>query len=66
MKLDAGVMRIKTKDYYVCNDAKEALYQCRYEGLRDRMFLCGKCLMGVKMNFLEVYQCSGMWKSKNR
>ena len=41
-------MRVRTKDCYVCNDAKEVLYRCRYQELKDWVFLCGKCLTNVK------------------
>ena len=48
MKSDDGAMRARTKDCYVCYDTKEALYQCRYDDLKDKVFSCGKYLMDVK------------------
>ena len=59
-------MRVRTKDCYVCNDAKEVLYRCRYDDLKDWVFLCGKCLTDVKTRFEETYQYGGTWKSKKR
>ena len=35
MKSDDGAMKVRTKDYYVCNEAKEVLYRCRYDDLKD-------------------------------
>ena len=34
MQSDDGAMRVRTKDCYVCDDAKEVLYGCRYEDLK--------------------------------
>ena len=56
MKSDDGAMRVRTKDCYVCNDAKNVLYRCRYDDLKDWVFLCGKCLTDVKTRFGETYQ----------
>ena len=66
IKSDDGAMRVRTKDCYVCNDAKEVLYRCRYDGLKDWVFLCGKCLVKVKSRFEENYRYGGTWKSKKR
>jgi hypothetical protein len=44
-------MRVRTKDCDVCKDAKEVLYRCRYQDLKDWVFLCGKCLTGVKSKY---------------
>ena len=35
MKSDDGAMRVRTKDCYVCNEAKNVLYRCRYDNLKD-------------------------------
>ena len=35
MKSDDGAMRVRTKDCYLCNDAKQVLYRCRYDDLKD-------------------------------
>ena len=59
-------MRVRTKDCYVCNDAKEVLYRCRYEDLKDWVFLCEKCLTEVKSRYEETYQYGGTWKNKKK
>ena len=56
-------MRVRIKDCYVCNDAKQVLYRCRYDELKDWMFLCGECLTNVKSRFEDTYQYGGTWKS---
>ena len=66
IKSDDGAMRVRTKDCYVCNDVKEVLYRCRYDGLKEWVFLCGKCLVEVKSRFEENYRYGGAWKSKKR
>ena len=57
-------MRVRTKDCFKCHEPKEVLYRCRYEELKDWVFLCGKCLQEVKIAFAESYQYGGTWKSK--
>ena len=64
MKSDDGAMRVRNKDCYVFDDAKEVLYRCRYEDLKDWVFVCGKCLVEVKSRFGETYRYGGTWKSK--
>ena len=59
-------MRIRTKDCHRCNDAKEVLYRVRYQELKNWVFLCGKCLTGVKTEFEDTYQYGGTWKSKKK
>ena len=66
IKSDDGAMRVRTKDCYVCNAAKEVLYRCRYDDLKEWVFLCGECLVEVKSRFEETYQYGGTWKSKKR
>jgi hypothetical protein len=66
MKSDDGAMRVRIKERYFCNDPKQVLYRCRYEDLKDWVFLCGKCLTDVKSRFEETYQYGGTWKSKKK
>jgi len=66
MQSDNGAMRVRTKDCYVCKDAKEVLYRCRYQESKDWVFLCGKCLTDFKTRFEDSYQYGGTWKSKKR
>ena len=57
-------MRVRTKGCYVCNDLNDVLYRCRYQELKDWVFLCQKCLTDVKTKFEDSYQYGGTWKSK--
>ena len=66
MKSDDGAMKIRTKDCYACNDPKEVLYRCRYEEMKEWVFLCGRCLTDVKSRFEDTYQYGGTWKSKKK
>ena len=66
MKSDDGAMRVRTKDCYLFNDAKQVLYRCRYDELKDGVFLCGKCLTDVKSRFEDSYQYGGTWKGKKK
>ena len=59
-------MRSRTKECYICKVHAEALYRCRYDGLRDWLFLCGKCLADVKVKHEKTYQYGGTWKRKKR
>jgi len=59
-------MRVRTKDCDACKDAKEVLYRCRYQDLKDWVFLCGKCLTDVKSKYEDTYQYGGTWKSKKK
>ena len=57
MKSDDGAMRVRTKDCYACNDAKEVLYRCRYEELKDWVFLCGYQSF-MKIMRVLLWRCS--------
>ena len=59
-------MRVREKDCFKCKVQKEVLYRCRYEELKDWLFLCRKCLLEVKTKFEETYQYGGTWKSKKK
>ena len=59
-------MRIRTKDCYKCYKPQEVLYRCRFQELKDWVFLCGNCLQVVKENYKDTYQYGGTWKSKKK
>ena len=61
MKSDDGAMRVRTKDCYVCDDAKEVLYRCRYEDFKDWVFVCKECLIVIKKDD-PTYRYGGTWK----
>lgn len=56
--------RVRTKECYKCHVHKDVLYRCRYDEIKDWLFLCGECLKGVKNLFKDTYQYGGTWKSK--
>ena len=60
------IMRVRTKDCYKCYEPKEVLYRCRFQELKDWIFLCGNCLQGVKEKYEDTYQYGGTWKSKKK
>ena len=59
-------MRVRTKDCYKCYKPKEVLYRCRFQELKDWIFLCGNCLQVVKEKYDDTYQYGGTWKSKKK
>ncbi len=59
-------MRDRIKVCFKCHEPKEVLYRCRYQELKDWMFLCGKCLRVVKEKYEDTYQYGGTWKSKKK
>ena len=61
-----SVMRIRTKECYYCKEQKEVLFRCRYDELKDWVFLCGNCLTMVKSQYDDTYQYGGTWKSKKK
>ena len=58
--------RVRTKECYKCHVHKDVLYRCRYDEIKDWLFLCGECLKGVKYLFKDTYQYGGTWKSKKK
>ena len=58
--------RVRTKECYKCHVHKDVLYRCRYDEIKDWLFLCGECLKGVKNLFKDNYQYGGTWKSKKK
>ena len=59
-------MRVRTKDCFKCQEPNEVMYRCRYQELKDWVFLCGKCLQQVKAEFENTYQYGGTWKAKKK
>ena len=52
-------MRVRTKECFNCNDQKEVLFRCKYDELKDWVFLCGKCLTNIKSQYVNTYQYIG-------
>jgi hypothetical protein len=65
-RLHIRKMRVRTKECFNCNDQKEVLFRCKYNELKDWVFLCGKCLTNVKSQYVNTYQYIGTWKSKKK
>ena len=59
-------MRIRTKEYFNCNDQKEVLYRCKYDEFKNWVFLCGTYLTRIKSQYENTYQYGGTWKSKKK
>ena len=51
--------KVGTKECYKCYEQNEILYHCRYKGIKDWVFLCGKCFKEVKNLFEYSYQYGG-------
>ena len=58
--------RLRTKECFKCSEQKEVLYRCRYDEIKDWLFLCGACLKKIKNLFQDTYQYGGTWKSKKK
>ena len=58
--------RLRNKDCFKCSDQKDVLYRCRYDKLKNWVFICGQCLKKIKTLFEETYQYGGTWKSKKK
>ena len=58
--------RLRNKDCFKCSDQKDVLYRCRYDEIKEWVFLCGECLKKTKILFENTYQYGGTWKSKKK
>ena len=58
--------RIRTKECLKCFDQKDVLYRCRYDEIKDWVFICRGCLKKIKSLFKNTYQYGGTWKSKKK
>ena len=58
--------RIRTKECKKCCEHKDILYRCRYNELKDWVFICRECLKEIKNLFENTYQYGGTWKSKKK
>ena len=56
--------RFRNKVCFKCSDQKDVLYRCRYDKVKNWVFICGECLKIIK--FKETYQYGGTWKSKKK
>ena len=57
--------RIRTKIFLNALH-KKTLCRCRYDEIKYWVFLCGNCLMKIKIEFDSTYQYGGTWKGKKK
>ena len=36
--------KLRIKECFKCSKQKEVMYRCRYDEIKDWVFLCGECL----------------------
>ena len=58
--------KLTIKECFKCSKQKEVMYRCRYDGIKDWVFLCRNCLKQIKNLFGNTYQYGGTWKSKKK
>ena len=57
-------MRTRFKECHFCKKSNEVLYRCKYNNSKEWIFLCGKCLNQIKLDYQDTYKYGGTWKSK--
>ena len=58
--------KLRIKECFECSKRKEVMYLCRYDEIKDWVFLCGECLKKIKSLFENTYQYGGTWKSNKK
>ena len=58
--------RVRTKECFKCSNQKSVLYRCKYNEIKEWVFLCSECLKQIKNLFEDTYQYGGTWKSKKK
>ena len=58
--------RVRTKECFKCYQHRDILYRCKYDKIKNWVFLCEDCLKQVKSLFKNTYQYGGTWKSKKK
>ena len=58
--------RVRTKKCFKCSKHKNVLYRCRYDEIKEWVFICEECLKKTKILFENTYQYGGTWKSKKK
>ena len=54
--------KLRIKECFKCSKQKEVMYRCRYDEIKDWVFLCKDCLKQIKSLFENTYQYGGTWK----
>ena len=58
--------KLRIKECFKRSKQKEVMYRCRYDEIKDWVFLCKYCLKQIKSIFENTYQYGGTWKSKKK
>ncbi len=66
LKFESQMPRIRTKQCFKCSLQEDIWYRCRYDEIKYLVFLCGNCLIGIKVKFENTYQYGGTWKGKKK
>ena len=56
--------RVRTKECFKCSKQMDILYRCKYDEIKDWVFLCEECLKRIKSLFENTYKYGETWKSK--
>lgn len=57
-------MQSRTKECHICKVQTETIYRYRYDGVKEWLFLFGKCLTEIKAKHEKTDHYGGTWKSK--
>ena len=55
--------KLRIKECFKCS---KQMYRCRYDEIKDWVFLCKDCLKQIKSLFENTYQYGGTWKSNKK
>ena len=58
--------KLRIKECFKFSKQKDVMYRCRYDEIKDWVFLCRNCLKQIKNLFGNTYQYGGTWKSKKK
>ena len=58
--------KLRIKECFKRSKQKVIIYRCRYDEIKDWVFLCGECLKKLKSLFENTYQYGGTWKSNKK
>ncbi len=50
--------KLRIKECFKCSKQKEVMYRCRYDEIKDWVFLCGACLKKLKV-YLKIHTNMG-------
>ena len=47
--------KLRIKECFKCSKQKDVMYRCRYDEIKDWVFLCRNCLKQIKNLFGNTY-----------